>query len=331
MDPISRRRFVGAAATAALGSLLSPRLLQAQTLMETVKIVTGFPPGGTSDTLCRRVAERLRGNYAKATFVENRTGAAGQIAVEAMKSASADGSTILQTPASMLMIYPHIYKKLAYDPFVDVVPASLAATFVFGFAAGPAVPDSVRNVNDFLAWCKANPKLANFGTPAAGSVPHFLGALLEKASGVELRHVGYRGTQPAIIDLIGGQISAVCGPVGEFTQHVKAGKIRLLATTGTERTRFAPETATFVEQGFPSVASDEWFGFFMPGKTQPAVVQRTNAALRAALAAPEVVEGLALMGLESKSSTPEELGQMLRAEHDRWGPIVKSIGFSADS
>lgn len=331
MDSISRRRFVGAAATAALGSLISPRLLQAQTLLETVKIVTGFPPGGTSDTLCRRVAERLRGNYAKATFVENRTGAAGQIAVEAMKNAPADSSTILQTPASMLMIYPHIYKKLAYDPFVDVVPVSLGATFVFGFAAGPAVPDSVRNVNDFLAWCKANPKLANFGTPAAGSVPHFLGALLEKASGVELRHVGYRGTQPAIIDLIGGQISAVSGPVGEFTQHVRAGKIRLLATSGAERTRFAPDTATFVEQGFPSVQSDEWFGFFMPGKSQPAVVQRTNAALRAALAAPEVIEGLALMGLESKSSTPEELARLLRADHDRWGPIVKSIGFTADS
>ena len=331
MDSILRRRFVGAAATAALGTLLSPRLLQAQTLVETVKIVTGFPPGGTSDTLCRRVAERLRGNYAKATLVENRTGAAGQIAVEAMKTAPADASTILQTPASMLMIYPHIYKKLAYDPFTDVVPVSLGATFTFGFAAGPAVPDSVRNANDFLAWCKANPKLANFGTPAAGSVPHFLGALLEKASGVELRHIGYRGTQPAIIDLIGGQISAVCGPVGEFTQHVRAGKIRLLATTGAERTRFAPDTATFVEQGFPSVQSDEWFGFFMPGKTQAAVVQRTNAALRAALAAAEVIDGLAVMGLESKSSTPEELGRLLRAEYERWGPIVRSIGFTADS
>jgi tripartite-type tricarboxylate transporter receptor subunit TctC len=105
----------------------------------------------------------------------------------------------------------------------------------------------------------------------------------------------------------------------------------LIATTGAERTRFAPDTATFVEQGFPSVQSDEWFGFFMPGKTAPAVVQRTNAALRAALAAPEVIDGLAVMGLESKSSTPEELGKMLRAEYDRWGPIVKSIGFSADS
>ncbi len=328
---ITRRRFVAAAAGTALGGLVLPRFARAQASMESVKIVTGFPPGGTSDTICRRVAERLRGGYAKATYVENRTGAAGQIAIEAMKTSPTDGSTILQTPASMLMIYPHIYKKLAYDPFQDVIPVSLGAVFVFGFAVGPAVPESVRNLKDFLAWCKANPKQANFGSPAAGSVPHFLGVLFGRAGGVDLRHVGYRGTQPAIIDMIGGQIAAVSGPVGEFTQHVKAGKIRLLATSGAERTRFAPETSTFVEQGYTDLAFDEWFGFFLPGKASPAVVQKTNAALRQALAAPDVIEGLAVMGLESKSSTPEELGKSLRTEYDRWGPIVKSIGFTADS
>lgn len=328
---LSRRRFVGAAATATLGSLVSPRLLQAQTLLETVKLVSGFPPGGTSDTLCRRVAERLRGTYAKAAVVENRTGAGGQIAVEAMKLAPADGSTILQTPASMLMIYPHIYKKLPYDPFLDVTPVSLGSTFVFGFAVGPAVPDSVKNIGDFVAWAKANPTGANFGSPAAGSVPHFIGVLLGKAAGVDLRHVGYRGTQPAILDLVGGQVSAVSGPVGEFTQQARAGKIRLLATSGAQRTRFAPDTPSFAEQGYPSLSFEEWFGFFMPGKSPAAAVQRANAALRTALASPDVVEGLAIMGLESKSSTPEELARLLRADHDSWGPIVKSIGFSADS
>ena len=332
MNSISRRRFTAAAAaSAALGSLAMPRLAQAQTMLETVKLVSGFPPGGTADTLCRRVAERLRGNYARAAVVENRTGAGGQIAVEAVKNATPDGSTILQTPASILMIYPHIYKKLAYDPFVDVVPVSLGSTFVFGFAVGPAVPDSVRNVKDFLAFCKANPDKANFASPAAGSVPHFIGVLLDKASGVELRHVAYRGSQPAIVDLVGGQISAVSTPVGEFTQQVRAGRIRLLATSGAQRTRFAPDTATFVEQGFPTISFEEWFGFFMPGKSPPAAVQNANAALRAALASPDVIDGIAVMGLESKSSTPDELARLLRADHDRWGPIVKSIGFTADS
>jgi tripartite-type tricarboxylate transporter receptor subunit TctC len=331
MDPVSRRRFLGASVATALGGILSPRLAQAQAMLEAVKLVTGFPPGGTSDNMCRRLAERLRGNYARTALVENRTGASGQIAVESMKTAPTDGSVLLHTPASMLMIYPHIYKKLSYDPFQDVIPVSLGASFVFGFAVGAAVPDAVRNVPEFLSWCKANPRLANFGTPAAGSVPHFLGALLAKASGVDLRHVGYRGTQPAIIDMMGGQISAVCGPLGDFIHHAKAGKLRLLATSGAERSRFAAGVPTFVEQGYPGVEAAEWYGFFVPGKTQAAVIQRANAALRAALSAPDMIDGLALMGIESRSSTPEELARLLRADYEHWGPIVRSVGFTADS
>ena len=331
MDSFSRRRFLATSATTACGSLLWPSFAQAQTVLEAVKIITGFPPGGTSDNMCRRLAERLRGTYAKSALVENRTGASGQIAIEAMKTAPADGSTLLHTPASMLMIYPHIYKKLSYDPFLDVVPVSLGASFVFGFAVGAGVPEAVRNVPEFLAWCKANPKLANFGTPAVGSVPHFLGVLLDRASGVDLRHVGYRGTQPAIVDMMGGQISAVCGPLGDFIHHAKAGKLRLLATSGAERSRFAPEVPTFLEQGFSGIEAAEWYGFFMPGKSQTAAVQRANAALRTALSAPDMIEGLAIMGIESRSSTPEELGRLLRADYEHWGPIVRSIGFTADS
>jgi tripartite-type tricarboxylate transporter receptor subunit TctC len=314
-----------------MGSLGTPGLLRAQTMLESAKLVTGFPPGGTSDTLCRRVAEHLRGSYARLAVVENRPGAAGQIAVDVLKSSPADGSVMLQTPASIFMIYPHIYKKLSYDAFQDAVPVSLGSTFVFGLGVGPAVPESVKTLKDFLGWVKANPKLDSFGSPAAGSVPHFIGVLLGKASGVELRHVGYRGSAPAVTDLIGGQISAAMLPVGEFTQNVKAGKVRLLATSGAQRTRFAADTPTFAELGYPSLSFEEWFGFFMPGKTPSAIVQRANAALRVALAKPDVIEGLAVMGLEAKSSTPDELAALLRKDYEQWGPIVKSIGFTADS
>jgi tripartite-type tricarboxylate transporter receptor subunit TctC len=328
-----RRRLLGAAAVAAAAGAL-PRAAfaqQAAPALDTVRVVTGFPPGGTSDTICRRVAERLRGTYAKTAVVENRTGAGGQVAIDLMRAAPRDGSTILQTPASMLMIYPHIYRKLAYNPFEDLTPASLGCNFEFGFAVGPMVPASVRNIADFVAWCKANPGQSNYGSPAAGSVPHFIGALLERATGVEMKHVAFRGTQPAILDMIGGQIAAVSGPVGEFTQHVAAGKCRVLATSADQRSRFAPDVPTFAEQGFKDLVFREWFGFFLPGKPTADVVARANAALRAALAAPEVVEGLAVMGLEAASSTPEELGARLRADHDRWGPIVKTIGFTAES
>ena len=141
----------------------------------------------------------------------------------------------------------------------------------------------------------------------------------------------YRGTQPAILEMIGGQLQAVSGPVGEFTQHVAAGKCRLIATTGAQRSKFAPTVPTMVEQGLKDMAFSEWFGFYLPGKAAPDVVQRANSALRAALADKDTVDGLALMGLESRSSTPAELAAMLKADTERWGPIVKSIGFTADS
>ena len=325
-----RRRLVQAAAAACLlPAVATPA--RAQAAFETVKIITGFPPGGTSDTICRRVAAKMAPGYGRSVVVENRTGAGGQIAIQGVRTMAPDGATILQTPMSMLGIYPHIYRKLPYDPVADLTPVSLGCTFDFGFAVGPAVPASVRTINDFLAWCKASPAQANFGSPAAGSVPHFIGALLGRNAGIDLKHVPYRGTQPAILEMIGGQIQAVSGPIGEFTQHVAAGKCRLLAATGAARSRFAPDTATLVEQGLRDMAFSEWFGFYLPGKAPADVVQRAHAALRAALADKETVDGLAVMGLEAKSSTPAELAALLKADTERWGPIVKAIGFTAES
>jgi tripartite-type tricarboxylate transporter receptor subunit TctC len=324
-----RRDLLQSTAAAALLSAIGTRAW-AQTV-DTLKIVTGFPPGGTSDTICRRVAERLAPGYARVAVVENKTGAGGQIAVQTVKAAPPDGSTVLQTPMSMLGVYPHIYKKLPYDPVADVLPVTLGCTFDFGFAVGPQVPASVRNVPEFLAWCKANPALANFGSPAAGSVPHFIGVLMGKQANVDLKHVPFRGTQPAILDMIGGQIAAVSGPIGEFTQHVAAGKCRLLAATGAKRSPFAPNTPTLVEQGLKDFAFEEWFGFYVPAKTPADVINRLNTAMRAALAAPETVNGLATMGLEARSSTPAELAARLKADTERWGPLVKTIGFTADS
>ena len=189
-----------------------------------------------------------------------------------MKGGATDGSVLLLTPASMLMIYPHIYKKLAYDAFTDVTAVSLGCTFDFGFCVGPAVPDSVKDIKGFLAWCKANPDKANYGSPAAGSVPHFIGVLLGQAGGVDLKHVSYRGSAPAVADLVAGQIQAVSAPVGEFTQQANAGKIRFLGVSGATRSRFAPNVPTFAEQGYKDLVFSEWFGFFAPGGTPAPVV-----------------------------------------------------------
>jgi tripartite-type tricarboxylate transporter receptor subunit TctC len=316
-------------ASALLASLGQQAFAQAQPL-ETARLITGFAAGGTSDTLCRRVASRLQPDYGKAVVVENRTGAGGQIAVTYVKGQPADGATILQTPTSILTIYPHIYKKLPYDPLVDLTPVTVACQFDFGFAVGPAVPASVKSVPEYLAWAKTHPEGANYGSPAAGSTPHFIGALLGKNAGVDLKHAAYRGTQPAMLDLLGGNVAAVSGPIGDITQHLASGKVRILGVSGAKRSRFAPDVPTFEEQGIKNVTHSEWFAFLLPAKASPEVVARANAAMKTALAQKDVIDGLATFGLEAMSSSPGELTELLKKDTAKWAPIVKQIGFTAE-
>jgi tripartite-type tricarboxylate transporter receptor subunit TctC len=303
----------------------------AQAQLETARIITGFAAGGTSDTICRRVATKLAPDYAKAAVVENRTGAGGQIAVQFVKGAAPDGATILQTPTSILTIYPHIYKKLPYDPAVDLTPVSVGCVFDFGLAVGPAVPLSVKTVPEFLAWAKANPTGANFGSPAAGSTPHFIGALLGKSANVELKHAAYRGTQPAMLDLLGGNISSVSGPIGDLTQHLPTGKVRIIGVSSAKRSRFAPDVPTYEEQGIKNMTHSEWFAFFLPAKAPQDVVAKLNAAMKSALAQKDVIEGLNGFGLEAMSSTPAELADLLKKDTAKWAPIVKQVGFTAEA
>ncbi len=326
---VSRRRMVQSLGASALLAGFG-RAAQAQ-VIETAKVVVGFPAGGTADVLCRRLAEKLAPGYAKAAMVENKTGAAAQIAITSMKGVTADGSVMLLTPMSMLGIYPHIYKKLPYDPMADVVPVSMLASIDFGLGVGPSVPASVKTVPEYLAWAKANPAQANFASPAAGSTPYFIGALMGRAAGFTLTHVPYRGSQPAIADMIGGQIPAVSAPVGEFLQHLASGRVRLLGTSGAARSRFAPTVPTYTEQGLKDMVFREWFGMYLPAGASPETVKRLNAALVAALASPDTIEGLGRMGMESTASTPAELAAALKSDNERWGPLVKAIGFSADA
>ena len=325
---ISRRHLIQSTSAAALLASIG-RQAWAQTL-ENTKVIAGFAPGGTADTVSRRIADKLHPGYSKNAVVENKTGAGGQIAIGFVKAAAPDGATVLLTPMSMLGIYPHTYKKLPYDPVADLTPVSGAALFDYGFAVGPMVPASVKTVPEFLVWCKANPALANFGSPAAGSSPHFIGTLLGRSANVDLRHVAFRGTQPAVLDMIGGQIAAVSGPTGDFAQNVLAGKCRLLATSGAKRNRFTPGTSTLIEQGFKDMAFSEWFGFFLPAKAPQDVVQRLNAAIRTALASQDVIDGLAISQLEVLPTTPAQLAAMLKADTELWGPLVKAIGFTPE-
>ena len=325
---IDRRQFLAAGGALAMGGW--PLMAAAQAI-EVAKVYCGFPAGGTTDAVSRRVADKLRGGYAKTALVENKPGAGGRLAAEAMKGQPADGSVLFLTPASIITLYPHIYTRLAYNPFEDVTPVCTACTIAFGFGVGPGVPESVKTLKDYLAWAKANPSLANYGSPATGSPNHFLGALLAKESGIDLRHVPYRGSAPGIQDLLGGQVGAFSGPVGDFMPHLKSGKLRLLATSGAERSKFAPDVPTYAEQGFKDLVITEWYGFFLPAKASPEVVQRAAAAVKSAVAQPDVIDGFAQLGLEAGAGTPADLQRMIKTENAAWGPIVKRVGFTPEA
>lgn len=322
---IDRRQLLSSLGACAL----LPGAARAQGL-ETARILTGFPAGGTVDVVARRMADRLRGGHARTLLVENKPGAGGRLAVDELRRAAPDGSTLLITPAAMITLYPHLYPKLGYG-LDDVSPVCGATTVVFGLAVGPMVPETVRSLKDFLDWARANPAKASFGSPGAGSPPHYLGALLEKETGVPLNHVPYRGTVPGVQDTLGGQIAAFSGPIGDYLPHQKTGRLRVLATSGPARSRFLPEVPTFTELGLKPLEQVEWYGFFLPGKATPEVVARAATALRAALNSPDMAEGLAPFGLEVAATTTAQLAKAVRDEHAAWAPVVARVGFKPES
>jgi tripartite-type tricarboxylate transporter receptor subunit TctC len=327
MTTLQRRHLLLAAAASGL-----PLAARAQNF-EQPKFLYGFPAGSAGDIACRRVAERMGGTpYAKnAAIVENKPGAGGRIALDTLKSSPADGSVLALSPYSCVSIYPHVYKKLSYDPVADFVPVSIAAVMHHGLAIGPLVPASVTDVKGFVAWAKANPDKANYGSPAAGSTPHFLGALLGLSQNVDLKHVPYRGSVPGVTDVVGGQIAAMVTPAGDFLPNHRAGKLRLIGTSGSKRLPFANDVPTFAEQGFGDLTTEEWFGFFAPARTPAAVVSAAHAAINAALKDKGLVDGLAVVGLLGQGSTPDEMARSQATELARWAPLVKKIGFTADS
>lgn len=326
----TRRQFTSQVASLALFTAAGfPRLAAAQQL-DTARVLIGFPPGGGTDIVARRLADKLRGTYASTVIVENKPGAAMQIAVTTLKGSAPDGATLMLSPPAPFTIYPFTYKTLPYRPD-DVVPVSLVCTFAFAIGVGPMVPDSVRTLKEFLDWARANPAKASFGSPAAGATPHLLGSLLSKMSGVELTHVAYKGDAPGLQDLLGGQVAAYSSTLAAYLPHLKAGRgVRVLAVSGARRDPFAPELPTYAEQGYP-INNREWFGIFAPKGTPPAAVQRAASAVQAAVTQPDFVKGLADMGFGAQSSTSQELAERMRGETEEWRVNIQKIGFSAES
>lgn len=330
---IKRREWMKAAGFATL-SLGTVRSVKAQPVPKLLKIINGFPPGGVVDAVARRVAEGLAVTEPGVNvIVDNRVGAGGRIAVSAVKAAVDDGSTLLFTPDAVLSLYPFVYSKLDYDPFADLAPVATVATTTDALALGPLVPPSVRGLRDFLAWAKEHPEHASFGSPGTGTPLHLLGALVAKEAGVYLRHVAYRGAAPGVTDLIGGQIACMAAPTGTFLSFQKAGKLRIIATSGPHRTPFTPDTPTFAEQKFGAdyPAGDQWLGFFAPSGVSPQTVSRLHQMVAEAVNRKAVAEALASLGLVAHSLTPQAMASSLRKQHEKWWEVVRRVGFTAES
>jgi tripartite-type tricarboxylate transporter receptor subunit TctC len=280
--------------------------------------------------MARFLAEKMRGTYAPVVIVDNKAGAGGQIAAALVKNSEGDGSTMLLTPSPAISIYPHIYPKLAYDPMRDLTPVTTVSTFPHLLSAGPGTPAEIKTLPDLVGWARANPQKASYGTAGAGSVPHFLGVVLAREAGIELTHVPYKGDAPAIQDLLGGQIPLVIGTLGSALPHVQAGKLRALATTGPERTPLLPDALTVREAGFPAIEMRDWFGVFLPASTPANLVQSAYVSIRDALQTQEVRDGLAKLAFTPGGEPPAEFAALVRADYERWGPVVHESGFKPE-
>lgn len=325
----TRRQILqGAAASSLLG--LGPLSALAQTRVDTLRIIVGFPPGGTTDAFARRVGDKLRGTYANTVVIDNKPGAGGQLGVMTLKNSAADGAHILYSPASMLTIYPHSYSKLNYAQS-DVTPIGIGHSTDHALVVGPAVPDSVKNVKDFVEWAKANPGKASIANPGSGSMPHLLAGRLAMITGAQITNVPFPGSGPAIPQVMGGQVAAMSSPLGDMVQHHKTGKVRILATSGPERSPYTPEVASYREQGYGELVVREWFGFFAPAATPDAVKEALNTALRSAMAQQDVRDFITPLAGHVEASTVADHARRLAADSDMARKLVSALNFKADS
>lgn len=324
-----------ASATAALAgaglgaaALVLPRRAAAQA--GNTVIWSGFPPGGLGDQVTRPLLDRLKGRWPGTLILDAKPGAGGRIAADFVKRSAADGANLLQTPSSIVTIYPHIYAKLPYNPLADFVPVTPLCTYAISFTAGPGLPAEIRTVADYLKWAKENPAKASYGIPAAGSALHFGGMLLSRASGVPLNNVPYRGGGPLLQDLLGGQVPVSFNVVSEVLPHVKAGRLRSLAITSPQRWPGLPDVPTMAEAGFKDIDIVEFLGWYAPAGTSAELVGRLNAAVAEAMKTPEMQAVLDKIGLQPLSLPPAEFAKLVRAEHERWAGLVKATGFKAE-
>lgn len=284
--------------------------------------------GGSARAVSLHLAEQVRGPLGRPVLVEERPGAGGRVGAMALKNAAPDGSIVALLPIAVPVLAPMTFKDVQYDAAHDFAPVSQIASYCFAFAVPADHP--AKSFADFVEWMKAHPSQAFFGTPAAGSLPHFLGVMISKAVGTDMTHVAYKGFGPMSIDLIGATIPAGISSISDLVELHKAGRVRILATSGVKREPRLPEVPTFVEQGYPTVQAIGWAGIFAPARTPKPVIDAWAFALNAALRSAQTRQLLLEFGLEPTGTTPEELAAIMASDIARWGPVIRQSGFRAE-
>jgi tripartite-type tricarboxylate transporter receptor subunit TctC len=318
---VDRRSFMAGCAGLSMSAIAGDALGESGPL---TKMIFPFSAGGGGDTLCRLVAQYAGQLLDRTIIVENRTGGDGLIGIKWVKNASPDGTSILVTTGPTMYLLPMVEAEPSFDLNKDFVPVSLLARFEFGVVTGPAV--DATDFKQFVAWLKANPGKATFGVPSNGTIPHFTGSKLEQVLGIPLTRVAYRGSAPAITDLIGGHLPFAIVTIADAIPQHRAGTVKILAVSSAERSPFLPGVPTLKESGVDLVA-DGWYGMWLPAGSSKDFTRQLGAAVVMSLAKPDVREKLSAIGLIPVGTTPEGLTQELAADTALWRPIVKATGY----
>ena len=293
-----------------------------------LKILVGFGAGGSADLAARLLAERLKDELGRPVVVENRVGAGGRIAAEALKNAAPNGATVMLAPIVVPVLAPLVYKKLNYDAQKDLAPVAHVADFQFGVSVKAESP--IRSIADLLPVVKKTPNLGTFGSPAPGSLPHFFGVMIGQKMGLDMTHVPYNGGAQLMTALIGDQVTLGIDTLVDQGEMHRAGKSRILATSGPTRNALFPDVPTLRESGFKDLVGVGWFAMFAPANVPKPVIDRLNAEVLRVFRLPDVQERLKTLGLDAVLSSPDELARYQATEITKWAKVVKDSGAKAD-
>jgi len=318
------RHLIAAIALASIATLAQAQAWPSKP----IKWVVPFAPGGTTDILARTVGEKLAVALGQPVIIENKPGAGGGVGAEYTAKAAPDGYTIMGGTISTHAINASLYKDLPYDPVKDFVAITLIARVPNMLVVNTAVP--AKDVKELIALLKANPNKYSFASSGNGTSQHLSGELFKSMSGTEMQHIPYKGSPPALQDVMGGQVTMTFDNITTAWTLAKAGKLRALAVTTAKRSSIAPDVPTLAESGLPGFEVGSWQGVFAPAGTPPAIVKRLNAEIVRALNLPDVREKLGALGAEIVADSPEEFSALVKSEVVKWADVVKKSGAKVD-